>query len=101
MNRSELISSIAEVTGATKKDTECFLSGFIEAVEKALGEGKEIKLIGFGTFSTIVRKATVGRNPKTGEEIKIPETVVPKFKPGENLKKAVNNKRKCAKKCKK
>lgn len=92
MNRSELLAKLAETASITKKDAESFLNAFIETVTKTLSEKDEIRLIGFGTFSTAVRKATVGRNPKTNEEIQIPETVVSKFKPGQNLKDAVAKK---------
>jgi DNA-binding protein HU-beta len=92
MNRNELVAKIAECANATKKEAEMFLDAFIETVTKTLSEKKEVRLIGFGTFSTTVRKERVGRNPKTKEEIKIPEMVVPKFKPGENLRKAVAKK---------
>ena len=92
MNRNELLAKLSEVASITKKDAESFLSAFIETVTKALSEKDEVRLVGFGTFSTAVRKATVGRNPKTNEEIQIPETVVPKFKPGQNLKDSVAKK---------
>lgn len=75
-----------------KKETESFLDAFMNTVTKALSEKDEVRLIGFGVFSTTVRKASTGRNPRTNEEIQIPETIVPKFKPGKNLKDSVAKK---------
>lgn len=92
MNRPELLAKISKSASVTQKDAEAFLNAFIEIVTTALSKNDEIRLLGFGTFSTAVRKATTGRNPKTNEEIQIPETVVPKFKASQNLKDAVAKK---------
>lgn len=89
MNKSDLISSIAELSGLTKVDSEKALSAFIETVEKALKEGDEIRLIGFGTFLTQQKPESIARNIRTGEKIMVPARQVPKFKPGQNLKDAV------------
>jgi DNA-binding protein HU-beta len=89
MNKVELISEIAEISGLKRMDAEKALDAFMQVVSDALSEGDEIKLVGFGTFSVSKRTATEGRNPKTGETISIPEKVVPKFKPGKQLKDSV------------
>lgn len=89
MNKVELVSSMAEISGLKKVDAEKALDAFIKVVEKELSNGEEIRLIGFGTFLVSKRSQTEGRNPKTGETIVIPERVVPKFKPGKQLKDSV------------
>lgn len=90
MNKSELIASIAEKSGMTKKDAEKALNGFIESVEDALGKEDKVQLVGFGTFEVRVRDARKGRNPQTGQEIDIPAAKVPAFKAGKSLKDKLN-----------
>ncbi|WP_010168916.1 HU family DNA-binding protein [Candidatus Epulonipiscium viviparus] len=90
MNKTELVASMAEKSGLTKKDTEKALKAFEESVMDELKSGGKIQLVGFGTFEVTNRKARVGRNPKTNEEIHIPESNVPKFKAGKALKDMVN-----------
>ncbi|OFI06571.1 DNA-binding protein HU [Clostridium acetireducens DSM 10703] len=90
MNKSELITSISEKSGLTKKDAEVALKAFIETVEETLENGDKVQLIGFGTFETRKRAARMGRNPRTKEEIEIPESTVPVFKPGKEFKDRVN-----------
>ncbi|KGK89251.1 MULTISPECIES: HU family DNA-binding protein [Clostridium] len=90
MNKSELITSMAEKSKLTKKDAEVALKAFIESVEEALEKGEKVQLVGFGTFETRERAARVGRNPKTKEEIQIPESTVPVFKAGKEFKDKVN-----------
>ena len=92
MNRSELISSIADKSGLTKKDSEKALAAFIESVEEQLQRGEKIQLVGFGTFEVTERAARTGKNPQTGKEIKIPASKAPKFKAGKALKDLVNTK---------
>ncbi len=92
MNRSELISSIADKSGLTKKDSEKALTAFIESVEEQLQRGEKVQLIGFGTFEVSERAARTGKNPQTGKEIKIPASKAPKFKAGKALKDLVNTK---------
>jgi DNA-binding protein HU-beta len=92
MNKSELIDAIAEETGLTKKDSEASLKAFINTVSKELKKGGSVQLIGFGTFEVGKRAARVGRNPKTGENIKIKASKNPKFKAGKALKDLVNKK---------
>ncbi|MDU6631357.1 MULTISPECIES: HU family DNA-binding protein [Lachnoanaerobaculum] len=92
MNRTELIDAIAKKmdNSVTKKDLEATLKSFVEVVTEELAKKEKIQLVGFGTFETSVRPAREGRNPRTGETMKIAESVVPKFKPGKALKDAVN-----------
>ncbi|WP_172645115.1 HU family DNA-binding protein [Clostridium tetani] len=90
VNKSELITSMAEKSKLTKKDAELALKVFIETVEETLETGEKVQLVGFGTFETRKRAARIGRNPKTKEEIQIPESTVPVFKPGKEFKERVN-----------
>ncbi|WP_162181043.1 HU family DNA-binding protein [Clostridium tetani] len=90
VNKSELITSMAEKSKLTKKDAELALKAFIETVEETLETGEKVQLVGFGTFETRKRAARIGRNPKTKEEIQIPESTVPVFKPGKEFKERVN-----------
>ncbi|CAM3671755.1 HU family DNA-binding protein [Marinicrinis lubricantis] len=89
MNKTDLVNNIAAKSGLSKKDVEAVLNGFLGEVTDALAKGDKVQLIGFGTFETRKRSGRVGRNPQTGNEIKIPETVVPAFKAGNKLKEAV------------
>lgn len=88
MNKVEVIAAVAEKSGLKKKDAEIAVNSFLETIEEALKGGDKVQLIGFGTFETRTRAARTGRNPKTGEEMLIPESVVPAFKPGNKLKEA-------------
>ncbi len=90
MNKTELVEAIAKDTGLTKKDSENAVKAFVEVVSKELSKGHEVQLVGFGTFAVGKRAARKGRNPKTGEEIKIAASKAPKFKPGKALKDRVN-----------
>ncbi len=89
MNKTELISAVAEKTEMTKKDAEKAVNAIIASVEEALASGDKVQLVGFGTFEVRARAARTGRNPQTGKEIKIAATKVPAFKPGKALKEAV------------
>lgn len=86
MNKADLINSVAQDTGLTKKDTERAINAFVANIEKALAKGEKVSLVGFGTFEVRPRKARVGRNPRTGETIEIPASKVPAFKPGKALR---------------
>ena len=90
MNKSELITSMAEKAKMTKKDAEIALKAFTESVEEALEKGEKVQLVGFGTFETRERAARTGRNPRTKEEIQIPASTVPVFKAGKEFKEKVN-----------
>ena len=85
MNKAELINAAAEKAGLSKKDTEAA----VDAAIKAITAGDKVQLVGFGSFEIRARAARIGRNPKTKEEIKIPASKVPAFKPGKALKDAV------------
>ncbi len=90
MNKSELITSMAEKSELTKKDAEKALKAFIESVEETLESNGKVQLVGFGTFETRVRKARKVRNPRTGEPLDIAESTVPVFKAGKEFKEKVN-----------
>lgn len=89
MNKADLVEAIAKQTSATKADTERMLDAFVDCVTKNVKKKEGVKLVGFGTFAVSNRKARVGRNPQTGEEIKIPARKVPVFRPGKELKESV------------
>lgn len=90
MNKMELITRVAKETKLTSRDATEVIEATIENIMKALQKGDEVRLVGFGTFTVSRRKASAGRNPRTGETISIPETKNPKFRAGKNFKKAVN-----------
>jgi DNA-binding protein HU-beta len=92
MNKAELVDAIAEETGLTKKDSEAALKAFTGTISKELKKGGSVQLIGFGTFEVGKRAARTGRNPKTGETLKIKASKTPKFKAGKALKDLVNKK---------
>lgn len=89
MNKSQLIEAIAAKTDLSKAKAGEAVDAFVGAITQALQSGDSVALIGFGTFSTASRAARIGRNPKTGKEIKISATTTPKFKAGKALKDAV------------
>ncbi|HGJ5865524.1 HU family DNA-binding protein [Arsenophonus nasoniae] len=89
MNKTEVINQIAEKADLTKKDSEKALNAFIETVTETLKTGDEVQLVGFGSFQVKQRAARDGRNPKTGETLKIAAANVPSFKAGKTLKEAV------------
>jgi DNA-binding protein HU-beta len=91
MNKTELISTIAEAADLTKADAGKALEGFMQAVTGALSSGEKISLIGFGTFSVTERSARSCRNPQTGKKMNIAAKKVAKFKPGKQLADAVNS----------
>ena len=90
MTKAELVTSIAEKTGLTKKDSEKALAAFVDTVTETLAKGDSIQLVGFGTFEVRERAAREGINPRTKEEIEIAATKVPAFKAGRALKDAVS-----------
>lgn len=85
MNKAELVTKIAEDAGITKVQAGAALDSFFEGVSKTLKKGDKLTLVGFGTFSVSKRAARVGRNPQTGEAIKIKAKKVARFKPGKEL----------------
>ena len=90
MNKSELIDQVAEQTGMTKAQTQQAVEALFGTIQNALKNNEDVKIVGFGAFTVSERAATTGRNPRTGEEIKIPASKSPKFKAGKELKDAVN-----------
>ena len=86
MNKTELIATIAEGAGLTKKDTERVMTAAIDAITLSLSKGEKVQLSGFGTFETKEREARIGRNPRTKEAVEIAATRVPTFKPSKALK---------------
>ena len=90
MNKSELITSMAEKAKMTKKDAEIALKAFTESVEEALEKGEKVQLVGFGTFAVSKRAARTGRNPQTGAVVNIAARNAVTFKAGAALKESVN-----------
>ena len=90
MNKAELISAVAQKAELSKKDSEKVLKAFVDVVAEELKKGEKVQLVGFGTFEVSERAAREGRNPKTGETMKIEASKAPKFKAGKALKDAVN-----------
>jgi DNA-binding protein HU-beta len=90
MNKQELIGSVADNTGLTKGDAGKAVEAVFDTIGGALKKGDEVRLVGFGTFSVSKRKASTGRNPRTGEPMTIKASTQPKFKAGKGLKDAVN-----------
>ena len=90
MNKNDLIAAISTSAGLSKTDATRCMETIIDTVSHALKRGEEVRIVGFGTFSVSHRKATTGRNPRTGESIQIPASRRPKFTVGKALKDAVN-----------
>ncbi|WP_438351278.1 HU family DNA-binding protein [Paenibacillus sp. FA6] len=86
MNKSELISQVAEISELSKKDATKAVDAVFEAISVALQNGDKVQLVGFGNFEVRERSARKGRNPQTGEEIEIAASKIPAFKPGKALK---------------
>ena len=90
MNKTELVAAMAAKADLSKKDAEAALKAFTDVVTAQLKKGDKIQLVGFGTFEVSKRAARTGRNPRTGENMKIAASKAPKFKAGKALKDAVN-----------
>lgn len=91
MNKTELISAVAEKSELSKKDATNAVDAVFDSILSALKNGDKVQLIGFGNFEVRERAARKGRNPQTGEEIEIAASKAPAFSPGKNLKEAVKN----------
>ncbi|WP_284141285.1 MULTISPECIES: HU family DNA-binding protein [unclassified Virgibacillus] len=89
MNKTDLVNVVAEKSELSKKDAAKAVDAVFEAVMDSLKKGEKVQLIGFGNFEVRERSARKGRNPQTGEEIEIPASKVPAFKPGKALKDSV------------
>ncbi|MDE0879599.1 MAG: HU family DNA-binding protein [Sphingomonas bacterium] len=90
MNKQELIATVADHSGLAKNDASKAVEAVFDAISASLKKGDEVRLVGFGTFSVSKRKASTGRNPRTGEPMTIKASTQPKFKAGKGLKDAVN-----------
>lgn len=89
MNKQDLIGQVANQSGLSKAAAEKAINATFKSITKSLSKGHPVRLVGFGTFTTAKRAATEGRNPRTGQKIKIPATRLPKFRAGKGLKQAV------------
>lgn len=92
MNKTELVNSVAKQADLTKKEAGLAVDAVFETIQTSLAKGEKTQLVGFGTFEVRERAERKGRNPQTGEEIKIPAGKVPAFKAGKILKDAVASK---------
>jgi len=90
VNKNDLVAAVATNTGLSKSDSANAVDSMLDSIAGALKSGTEVRLVGFGTFSVAHRRASEGRNPRTGERIQIPASKQPKFKAGKALKDAVN-----------
>jgi DNA-binding protein HU-beta len=90
-NKNELIAEVANTAGISKTDAGRALDVVIDSISASLTKGDEVRLVGFGTFSVAHRRASQGRNPRTGERIQIKASIQPKFKAGKALKESVNH----------
>ena len=90
MNKQDLIAAVADSSGLTKGDASKAVEAVFDAITGSLKKGGEVRLVGYGTFAVSKRKASTGRNPRTGETMTIAASNQPKFKAGKALKDAVN-----------
>lgn len=90
MNKNDLVAVVADKTGLSKADATSAVDCVFDAITDAMQRGDEVRLVGFGTFTVTTRRASEGRNPRTGERIQIPASKQPKFRAGKGLKDAVN-----------
>ena len=90
MNKNDLVAAVSDSSGLSKADSAKAVDAIFDSITGSLSGGGEVRLVGFGTFSVADRKATTGRNPRTGEAIQIPASKQPKFKAGKGLKESVN-----------
>jgi DNA-binding protein HU-beta len=90
LNKNDLVAAVSDSSGLSKADSAKAVDAVFDSITGSLSGGGEVRLVGFGTFSVADRKATTGRNPRTGEAIQIPASKQPKFKAGKGLKESVN-----------
>lgn len=90
MNKAELVDKVAEKANVTKKEADALITAFAESVVEAVAEGQKVTLVGFGSFEPRSRAEREGRNPKTGEAMKIPASTVPVFSAGKLFKEKVS-----------
>tara|TARA_B100000686_G_C16163336_1_gene652638 strand:- start:186 stop:461 length:276 start_codon:yes stop_codon:yes gene_type:complete len=91
VNKNDLMAAVSTSAGLSKADSTRCVETIVDTITNALKRGEEVRIVGFGTFSVSHRKATTGRNPRTGESIQIPASKRPKFSVGKALKDAVNS----------
>lgn len=91
MNKEELVQEVSKKTKTTQKQAAEIITITVDVISKTVAKGKNVTLVGFGTFTSRKRAARTGRNPQTGKEIKIPAKVVPVFTPGKNFRELVNS----------
>lgn len=91
MTKADLVEQVAEKTGLTRTDVAAAVDNLLEAVKKSLENGKNIEIRGFGTFKIKQRKARKARNPRTGQEVPVPDRKIPVFKPSNEFKTMVMN----------
>jgi nucleoid DNA-binding protein len=89
MTKADLVEKIAEKTGLTRTDVAVIVDGFLDAIKLSMKEGNNIEIRGFGTFKIKPRKARKARNPRTGEEVPVPDRKVPVFKPSNEFKELI------------
>jgi DNA-binding protein HU-beta len=92
MNKGELVSAVADKAGLRREQASQAIEATLDSIAGALTRGEEVKLVGFGSFVVTKRAAGEARNPRTGETVKVEESMVPKFKAGVGLRQAVNGK---------
>lgn len=92
MNKTELIAAVAEKGEITKKDAEKTVAAVIDTIVDAVANGEKVQIVGFGTFEQRIRKERTGCDPRTGNQITIPASKVPAFKPGKAFKETVDKK---------
>ena len=90
MNKNDMVTAVSEAAGLSKADATKAVDSVFDTITGELKQGREVRLVGFGTFAVTRRAATTGRNPRTGEAIQIKASNQPKFKAGKALKEAVN-----------
>ncbi len=90
MNKAQLVETLASEVNITKADCERLIDSMVDTIKKTVKKGDDLTLVGFGTFTRSKRKARTGRNPQTGEAIKVPACTVPKFRPGKAFKDFLN-----------
>lgn len=86
MNKAELVTAIASKTKMSRVQIEILLEATLATIQKTVAKGEEVKIVGFGSFCKTLRKAKTARNPKTGQVINVPNTTIPRFKPGKAFK---------------
>ena len=90
MNKNDLVANVASSSGLAKSDAAKAVDAIFDSITSSLKGGSEVRLVGFGTFKVTQRRASEGRNPRTGEKIQIAASNQPKFRAGKSLKEAVN-----------